>query len=180
MRLVNLVGTRCTDGDRAALRRWYADHVHQLFAFDGLLEARLLARDGVGTGDAPEVLCLYHFADAQAFADYEQGPVRAAAAADRAMGSGRDGIEITLRRAWTRLYRRSAAGGAAAPVGVALLGAGDDPTLRPLAAAHDGAIELYRSTDGEPAVLLMAAPAAPPLPQAAWQADYLSLWHWTR
>jgi hypothetical protein len=37
VRLVNLVGTRCTDGNLAALRAWYTDHVHLLMACEGLL-----------------------------------------------------------------------------------------------------------------------------------------------
>jgi hypothetical protein len=178
MRLVNLVGTRCRDGDAAALRRWYADHVHQLFAFDGLLEARLLAREGAGRGTAPEFLCLYDFESAAAFADYEAGPVRAAAAADRALGWGRDGIEITLRQAYTRLYRRAGPAPAAPRCSVTALPV-DAATERALAATIDGALELCRSAT-EPLSFLLLTEGAAPHDAVQWQADYAKLLHWTR
>ena len=80
MRLVNLVGTVCRDGNLQAPRAWYDDHVHQLFGCAGLLEARMYLREGASAvGEAPECLCLYDFASAAAFAEYEAGPVRAAA-----------------------------------------------------------------------------------------------------
>lgn len=177
MRLVNLVGTRCRDGDAVALRRWYADHVHQLFAFDGLLEARLLARQGVGQGAAPECLCLYDFESATAFTEYEAGAVRAAAAADRALGWGRDGIEITLRRAYTRLYRRSGPAPAAPRCSVTALQTGAE-SERALAATTDGTLELYRAM-AEMSLLLVADRAAVH-DAVQWQADYAPLLHWTR
>jgi hypothetical protein len=178
MRLVNLVGTRGRDGDAAALRRWYADHVHQLFAFDGLLEARLLAREGAGQGAAPECLCLYDFAGAAAFAEYEAGPVHAAAAADRALGWGRDGIEIVMRQAYTRLYRRTAPAPAAPRCSVTALQVGADAE-RALAATMDGALELYRAA-AEPMSLLLLAERAAVHDAMQWQADYALLLHWTR
>jgi hypothetical protein len=178
MRLVNLVGTCCRDGDAAALRRWYADHVHQLFAFDGLLEARLLARAGQGHGTAPECLCLYDFESAAAFAEYEAGPVRAAAAADRALGWGRDGIEITLRRAYTRLYRRAGPAPTAPSCSVSALQLGAEAD-RSLAATMDGALELYRAA-AEPISLLLVADRAAVHDAVQWQADYALLLHWTR
>jgi hypothetical protein len=102
-RLVNLVGTRAVRGEDAALVRWYADHVHQLMAFEGLLGAALHRRS-VPHDAAPEYLCLYDFADRAAFDAYERSEVHAAAARDRAAGWGRDGIEITLRTQFERLY----------------------------------------------------------------------------
>lgn len=178
MRCINLVGTRCRDGDHATLRRWYADHVHELFAFDGLLEARLLAREGTGQGAAPEYLCLYDFASAAAFAEYEAGPVRAAAAADRELGWGRDGIEITLRQAHTRLYRRAGPGPAAPHSCVTALQA-HAGTERALAAMTEGALELCRSA-AEPRSLLLLTEHAIAPDAVQWQAGYALLLHWTR
>jgi heme-degrading monooxygenase HmoA len=102
-RLVNLVGTRAVRGEHDALVRWYADHVHQLMAFDGLLGAALHRRC-VPHDTAPEYVCLYDFADRMAFDAYERSDAHAAAARDRAAGWGRDGIEITLRTQFERLY----------------------------------------------------------------------------
>jgi quinol monooxygenase YgiN len=107
-RLVNLVGTRAVRGKHDALLRWYADHVHQLMAFPGLLGAALHRRSGAHD-TAPEYLCLYDFADREAFDTYERGEVHAAAARDRAAGWGRDGIEIVLRTQFERLYWSEAA-----------------------------------------------------------------------
>jgi quinol monooxygenase YgiN len=102
-RLVNLVGTRAVRGEHEALLRWYADHVYQLMAFDGLLGAALHRRCAAHE-TAPEYLCLYDFADRAAFDAYECSEVHAAAARDRAAGWGRDGIEITVRTQFERLY----------------------------------------------------------------------------
>jgi heme-degrading monooxygenase HmoA len=102
-RLINLVGTRAVRGEHAELLRWYADHVHQLMDFPGLLGAALHRRCGTHDG-APEYLCLYDFSDREAFSAYERSEIHAAAARDRAAGWGRDGIEITLRTQFERLY----------------------------------------------------------------------------
>jgi hypothetical protein len=102
-RLVNLVGTRAVRGEHEALVRWYADHVHQLMAFDGLIGAALHRRC-VPHLAAPDYVCLYDFVDRAAFDAYERSEVHAAAARDRAAGWGRDGIEITLRTQFERLY----------------------------------------------------------------------------
>lgn len=55
---VNLVATRCKNGDHAALLHWYHDHVHVLMQFDGLQRATLYRRaDHPGssnTAAAPE------------------------------------------------------------------------------------------------------------------------------
>lgn len=101
--LVNLVGTRAVRGEHDALLRWYADHVHQLMAFDDLRGAALHRRCGE-RGDAPQYVCLYDFTDRDAFAAYERSDVHADAARDRLAGWGRDGIEITLRTQFERLY----------------------------------------------------------------------------
>lgn len=102
-RLINVVGTRAVRGEHEQLVRWYADHVHMLMAFDGLLGAALHRRVG-DDGAAPDYLCLYDFADRTAFDAYEQSDVHKNAAQDRAQGWGRDGLEITLRTQFERLY----------------------------------------------------------------------------
>ena len=189
MRLVNLVGTRCTDGNLAALRTWYADHVHQLLACEGLLEARLWLREGAGQsaakgtamGDAPECLCLYDFESAAAFSEYESGPVRASAGADRARGWGHKGIEITMRYTLTRQYRRR---GPATPPSrwhVRSLRAGSE-VHRALVAGIDADVELYLSR-GEPTSTLVFSAADSALPAGvspAWSADYAPVMHWLR
>jgi hypothetical protein len=103
---VNVVGTRVLDGDHAAALRWYADHVHQLFAFPDL-RAAVLYRQVARTPstDAPQMLCLYDFGTAEAFEAYGRSAVFDAAARDRLQSWGRDGIEITSREQYLRLYR---------------------------------------------------------------------------
>lgn len=103
LRLVNIVGTRAVRGEHEQLVRWYADHVHQLMAFEGLGGAALHRRVG-DHETAPEYLCLYDFNDRAAFDAYERSEVHANAARDRAAGWGRDGIEITVRAQFERLY----------------------------------------------------------------------------
>jgi ATP-dependent helicase/nuclease subunit A len=47
--LINLVATRCLDGDHAMMFRWYNDHVHLLMGCDALQEATVLgATTGAG------------------------------------------------------------------------------------------------------------------------------------
>jgi hypothetical protein len=164
-RTVNIVGTRCTDGDHGALQRWYLDHVHQLFAFEGLLAARWVQRvdltahagksvlassaRAAANAAAPEYLCSYDFADAASFQAFESSPARAAAAADRELGWGRTGITITHRRAWERRYRRE--GPTPAPLWWVQCGhlaathdnaTAADP-LRAVIAAHSDALDIY-------------------------------------
>ena len=181
-RLINLVGTRCTDGNLAALRAWYADHVHQLLACEGLIEAAMFLREGAGQGDAPECLCLYDFESAAAFAEYETGPVRAAAAADRALGWGRDGIEITKRFPLARLYRRSAgAGTLPARWRVRSLRAGAE-SHRAIVAGIEGDFVLYLAQGDAPTTLVFSAgeSALPANVATAWAADYSTVLVWSR
>jgi hypothetical protein len=199
-RCVNMVGTRCNDADHAALQRWYRDHVHQLFEFPGLLAARLLrletleGADGSGgsqcadPGAPPQYLCSYDFADAPAFQAYESSAVRAAAAADRELGWGREGIQISYRRAWLRRYRRERAHpserwwvqcGEWAPRSA--LAPATDP-WRPLVAQHEGALELY--ADAAALMRWSDPPAQAASPPTGvhwdWQGHYRLLWRWTR
>lgn len=184
MRLVNLVGTMCRDGNLQALRAWYDDHVHQLFGCAGLLEARMYLREGASThGEAPQCLCLYDFASAAAFAEYETGPVRAAAAADRERSWGREGIAITLRHPLTRIYRRTLAGEAPTRWLVRALAAGAQ-AHRGIVAGIDGAVDLYLTGGADHSTLVFSTPHAASAPPAqvsvTWQADYAAVRHWTR
>jgi hypothetical protein len=114
-RVINLVGTHCVDGDHAALRRWYADHVHMLMAFPDLLGATLYALHSETSAPGLQYLCLYEFASAQAFEAYEGSALRAAVEQDRQRGWGRDGIRILMRAPYRLLYRRMPGSIAAPP-----------------------------------------------------------------
>jgi hypothetical protein len=215
-RTVNIVGTRCTDGDHRAAQAWYADHVHQLFAFEGLLAARLVQRlapenplaAGATNPAAPEYLCSYDFADEASLQAYESSSVRAAAAADRALGWGRQGIEITHRRAWQRRYQRQGAAPAtawqvhcaalpaAAPTKAAAQTAPHAPASDPLrawVAGHAGALEVYEALGPDPSGVLEPSravmwwsectavdSAAHPGLWPHWQGSYRLVWRWRR
>ncbi len=119
--LFNLVGTNSLDGDHAMLQRWYADHVHLLMRFAGLHHAQLMQRSDVVPGlaapalaapspathpathtSAPQYLCLYEFASAQAFAEFEASPERANAPKLGRPDWMATGIHIVLRQQYTR------------------------------------------------------------------------------
>ena len=107
---VNLVATRCKNGDHAMLFRWYNDHVHILMQFDGLQRAALYRRAAdPATGDAaaaPEYFCLYDFSSQADFMAFEAGDARAQARQILLGGWGKDGIEITQRTQFWRLGTR--------------------------------------------------------------------------
>ncbi len=105
---VNLVATRCKNGDHAALFRWYNDHVHILMRFDGLLRAALYHRASApDAGDAaPEYFCLYDFASQADFMAFDLSDAREQARQVLLAGWGKDGIEITQRRQFWRLGTR--------------------------------------------------------------------------
>ena len=193
LRLVNLVGTRAVRGDEhAQLLGWYADHVHQLLAFDGL-HAAALHRLDKGDAAAPPYLCLYDFTDRAAFDAYERSDVHAQAAQDRLRGWGRDGIDIVVRAQFERLYW-SAAGNAPESVRCrvhAIRAARSAATERALAALVIGratprhALLRAVSTPSPVAEYLViehapVAEASLPGFKIAWQGDYERLHHWWR
>ncbi len=195
-RTVNIVGTRCTAGNHRAAQQWYADHVHQLFAFDGLWAARLAQRVGLGEGEAPDYLCSYDFADEASFQAYESSGVRAAAAADRELSWGRDGIEITWRQAWQRRYQRVAIAATtdwqvqcATPQPQPTAASAQD-ALRCWVQHHHGGLELYAQAPAaaasEPGPLMLWSEHAgltstPPTGwRCEWQGRYRLLWGWRR
>lgn len=110
----NLVSTRSTDGDHVALQRWYSDHVGILWGCDSLLSATLLRRE-TSEGNEADYICCYGFPDEAGFLAYEHGPARQAAARVIQDGWGRDGITITERRPYQRVWQRRVDAGAALP-----------------------------------------------------------------
>jgi hypothetical protein len=106
---INLVATRCKDGNHAMLLRWYNDHVHILFGFAALQQASLYrALDGSTDhgGRAPPYLCLYEFPTRADFEAFEIGAPREAARQVLLGGWGKDGIEIVWRPQFERIMGR--------------------------------------------------------------------------
>lgn len=108
---VNLVATRCKNGDHAALFRWYNDHVHILMQFDAMLKATLYRCAATNqtndTTAAPEYICLYEFASQSDFMAFEVSDAREQARQVLLAGWGKDGIEITERKQFWRLGTRT-------------------------------------------------------------------------
>lgn len=192
---VNLVATRCKNGDHAALLRWYHDHVHVLMRFDGLQRATLYRRAATPaltvTAAAPAYFCLYDFASQADFMAFETSEAREQARQILLAGWGRDAIEITQRTQFWRLGTRTAL--KAATVGDGLwhvqslhLGAGpaagvarwlNDSLHRALDAAAAGHLAWHRAVDatdaGSDALVMVqthhAQPSEPsPLPFGGW------------
>lgn len=110
----NLVSSRSLDGDHVALQRWYSDHVGILWRCDSLLGATLLRREAAD-GHEADYICCYGFPDEAGFLAYEHGPARQAAAQVIQDGWGRQGITITERRPYRRVWQRRVDAGAALP-----------------------------------------------------------------
>ena len=164
---VNLVATRCKNGDHATLFRWYNDHVHILMGFDGLRRASLYRRAAEPTqGDtaaAPEYFCLYDFASQADFMAFEKSDAREQARQVLQGGWGKEGIEITQRTQFWRLGARMTPRAAIADQAEALwhlqslrLGAGPaagvarwlgDSLHRALGAAAIGKLAWHRAVD---------------------------------
>lgn len=198
---VNLVATRCKNGDHATLFRWYNDHVHILMGFDGLQLAALYRctaengePDAGSTAAAPEYICLYDFASQADFMAFEVSSVREQARQILLGGWGKDGIEITQRSQFWRLGARVAANEVAASDGLwhvqsLRLGAGPaagvarwlgDSLHQALDAAATGQLAWHRAVDANDAggdALVMAqtasaqALAPSPLPPDWWRGD---------
>ena len=115
--LINLVATNSVDGDHALLQRWYADHAHLLFRFEGLHEATLLQRTDVAQGlkavsAAFHYLCFYRFASPEAFADFEVSDVRASAPKLGKPEWMKGGIHIASRQQYHMVTSRTRGDGA--------------------------------------------------------------------
>jgi hypothetical protein len=197
---VNLVATRCKNGDHATLFRWYNDHVHILMGFDGLQRAALYRRAAeASAGDstaAPEYFCVYDFASQADFMAFEAGDARAQARQILLGGWGKDGIEITQRTQFWRLGARTTSSEVAAGDGLwqvqsLRLGAGPaagvarwlgDALHRALEGHAVGHLAWHRAVDANEAggdALVMAqtggaqasAPTPSPLPAGWWLGD---------
>jgi len=108
--VLNLVGTRCTDGQYGALERWYNDHAQLLMASAQLQRAQLY-RLQVQSGAAqaavlPEYLCLYEFACWADFAQFDAGAVMAQVRACSDAAAGRSSVEMVQRSQFERLLCR--------------------------------------------------------------------------
>ena len=119
--LFNLVGTNSQDGDHAFLQRWYADHVHLLFRFEGLHAATLFQRSDVHPGltaesDATHYQCRYAFASPQAFEAFEVSAERANAPRLGRPDWMPTGLRIARRQQYRRVtYRANPSGAALLP-----------------------------------------------------------------
>lgn len=103
--LINLVATRCLDGDHAMLYRWYNDHVHLLMGCEALREATLYRRSSPEQDAVAEYLCLYAFGSHADFMLFETSEARARAQAVVRAGWASTGIRILQRTQYLRLGR---------------------------------------------------------------------------
>jgi hypothetical protein len=104
---INLVCTRCLDGNHIALQRWYADHVHLLLAAPELQQAQLFRFAQPLAGQPPDYFCMYEFASMAAFEAFEHGAPKAQATALTNAAAGRSSIEIVQRTQYARWLHRS-------------------------------------------------------------------------
>jgi hypothetical protein len=203
LHLFNIVGTRVPRGDFEHARRWYVDHVHLLFGHEGLLGARLWQRvpGAAEVGTAPDMLCFYDFGEHRdSFTAYDNSPLRAEVERDRQSSWGRDGIEVTLRARFRRLYERRVLDGvreARSRIAATTADAASGWERGLAARAHERGLrhlEIYRAendVEGAPAQGQLGGiwignadtavrPPEAPAPGPAWQGVYLPLEHWTR
>lgn len=103
---INLVCTRCTDGNHIALQRWYADHVHLLLAAPELQQAQLFRCTQPLTGQPPDYICMYAFASVEAFEAFEHGQPKQQATELTNTAAGRSSIEIVQRAQYARKLHR--------------------------------------------------------------------------
>lgn len=104
---MNLVCTRCTDGQHLALQRWYGDHVHLLLAAPELQQAQLFRISQPLAGQPPDYFCMYEFASMAAFEAFEQGQPKAQATLLTNAAAGRGSVEIVQRTQYTRWLHRT-------------------------------------------------------------------------
>jgi hypothetical protein len=117
--VINLVNTRCTDGNHALLERWYADHVQLLLTSPQLINAQLHRCTHSLYGQATDYACAYEFASRENFELYEACAQRAQAAELTNAAAGRSAIEIIQRVQYRRLlHQRYAHAAARAPQGL--------------------------------------------------------------
>jgi hypothetical protein len=112
---INLVCTRCIQGDHLSLRRWYADHVQLLLAAPTLQKALLYRCTQVLHGSAPDYFCIYDFAQMDDFFAFEHSPEKAQASVLTNAAAGRSSIEIVQRTQYVRWLHRQWAALTSAP-----------------------------------------------------------------
>lgn len=103
---INLVCTRCTDGNTLALQRWYADHVHLLLLAPELLGATLHCCAQSLHGLPPDYFCIYDFANHDDFISFERSPHKAQATELTNVAAGRASVDIVQRTQYTRWLHR--------------------------------------------------------------------------
>jgi hypothetical protein len=103
---INLVCTRCMDGNHIALQRWYADHVHLLLSAPELQQAQLFRCTQPLAGQPPDYFCMYDFASMQAFEAFEHGEPKRQATQLTNAAAGRSSIEIVQREQYGRWLHR--------------------------------------------------------------------------
>ncbi len=104
---MNLVCTRCTDGQHLALQRWYGDHVHLLLAAPQLQQAQLHRCTLPLAGLPPDYFCMYAFLSHDDFLAFEQGRPKAEATLLTNAAAARGSVEIVQRTQYTRWLHRS-------------------------------------------------------------------------
>jgi hypothetical protein len=104
--IINLVCTRCSDGNHFALQRWYADHVHLLLAAPQLQQAQLFRCAQPLEGEPPQYVCMYEFADYPAFEAFEHGEAKVRATELTNAATGRSSISIVQRMQYARMLHR--------------------------------------------------------------------------
>ena len=104
---INLVCTRCVDGNHLALQRWYADHVHLLLAAPQLQQAQLYRSTQPLLGQTPDYFCMYAFASMEAFDTFEHGQPKAHATELTNAAAGRSSVDIVQRNQFERWLHRA-------------------------------------------------------------------------
>ncbi len=101
---INLVCTRCTNGDHASLQRWYNDHAQLLMASKELQSAELLRC--LLPGSSIDYFCLYRFANLADFNTFEGSTVMAQVRNLSNAALGRSSVEIVKRTQYERVLHR--------------------------------------------------------------------------
>lgn len=101
---INLVFTRCTDGNHAALQRWYNDHAQLLMASQQLQSAELF-RSAHETTQI-DYFCFYHFEALENFSAFDTGDVMAQVRDLSHAAPGRRSIEVVKRTQYERVLHR--------------------------------------------------------------------------
>ncbi len=101
---INLVCTRCLDGNHAALQRWYNDHAQLLMVSDKLQGAELFRLQE--TTARINYLCLYFFKQLNDFKVFDSGDVMRQVRDLSNAAPGRGSIEISKRTQYERLLHR--------------------------------------------------------------------------